>query len=175
MFLFLLYVASSSILSFRYSLFLFLKCLGVLNVAVSNVCGWASWSFLILHACPTVLEFLNPFVFQLLVHLQITKNGSQHAVLPRCKQSGAAILLCHSAKLNCVMILKLSTSRDKSSICWHLCTESCTANPWQIKTCVQILIDLPLYSSLNYQTQQAYKISLKYKAVMWTVVLIWNI
>jgi hypothetical protein len=57
---------------------------------------------------------------------------------------GAAILLCHSTKLNCVMMLKFSISGDKGAICWHECAESSTADPQNIKTCVRILIVLPL-------------------------------
>jgi hypothetical protein len=58
-------------------------------------------------------------------------------------ESGTAILLRHSTKLNCVMMLKLSTGRDKGAICWHAHTESSTINPQNIKTHVRVLIDLP--------------------------------
>jgi hypothetical protein len=40
---------------------------------------------------------------------------------------------------------KLSTSEDKGATCWHVCAESSTANPQNIKTCVRIHTDLPSY------------------------------
>jgi hypothetical protein len=106
---------------------------GVLNIAVSNGCGWASCSFVVLQARPTMLEFLDPFAvvkhyphivlivfcgFQLLVHLQTTIKR----ITPNCSslvhtESGAAILFCHSAKANGVMMLKLSTTGHKGTIC----------------------------------------------------------
>jgi hypothetical protein len=67
-------------------------------------------------------------------------------------ESGTAVLLYHSAKLNCEMMLKLSTSGDKGANCWHACTESSTSNPQNIKTHVQILIDFSfVHCFLNTQ------------------------
>src|SRR5215469_277352 len=73
--------------------------------------------FAVVKLCPHI-ELIVFDVFQLLLHLQTTKNGSRHAVLPSCTRRVAQpFQLCHSVKLNCVMTLKLSTSGDKGAIC----------------------------------------------------------
>jgi len=51
-----------------------------------------------------------------------TPSDHKKRITPRCSslvhtESGAATLLCHSAKLNCVMMLKLSTNGNKGAIC----------------------------------------------------------
>jgi hypothetical protein len=51
----------------------------------------------------------------------------------------------HSTRLNCVIMLKLSTNGDTGALCWHVHAESSTADSQNIKTRVQILIDLPSY------------------------------
>ena len=102
-------------------------------------------NFAVVKHCPHIgLKVFDGF--QLLVHLQTTKKR----ITPRCSslvhtESGAAILLCHSAKLNSVMMLKLSTSGDKGAIRLHARAESSTTNPQNIKTPVRILTDLPSY------------------------------
>ena len=69
--------------------------------------------FAVVKHCPHIVLKIF-YGFQLLVHLQTTKKR----ITPRCSsllhtESGAAILLCHSATLNCVMMLKLPTRRQR--------------------------------------------------------------
>jgi hypothetical protein len=67
-------------------------------------------------------------------------------------ESGAAILFYRGAKLNSMMMLKLSISGDKGVICWHVRAESSTANLQNIKTHVRMLIDFPSCISSSFLT-----------------------
>jgi len=125
--------ATSSIVIRRFSRIMAQASSTLLSVMDVDGCPVLSLSFKLVRPCWNFLihsytlrrgKALSPNCAESLLWISAPGTPSDHKkrITPCCSslvhtESGAAILLCHSAKLNCVMMLKLSTSGDQGAIC----------------------------------------------------------